>query len=230
MRLATRPANGALISVRASCWFAIDVSARAWASAASATCWFTSAARRSLSVMPPVFRRLSARSFSTRAWAWFASATARDARDRSAFRRKSVGSRTARTSPWAARAPSSRRIWRRRAATSATTCTWARGLRVPVRTTSSWRSRCSTVTVRTGTPRGFASGAVRAVPSQPAAARAASAIPNRFLRVIRFLPLSGPAGRPMWRCRGDHGPSRSAARPGRWRGRAAPPGAGSRPG
>src|SRR6185295_2286013 len=165
MRLATRPENGALISVRESCWFTIDASARAWASAASATCRFTSAARRSLSVMPPVLRRLSARSFSTRAWAWFASPTARDARARSALSRKSVGSSTASTSPCAARAPSSRRIWRRRAATSATTCTWARGRKVPVSTTSSCRSRCWTVTVRTGTPRGFASGAVWAVRS-----------------------------------------------------------------
>ena len=82
-RLATRPVKGALICVRASCWAAIAVSAFTWASEASATWRATWAVRWSLSVMPPVFSRLSARSLSARAWARLASATARAAFARS---------------------------------------------------------------------------------------------------------------------------------------------------
>ena len=52
-------------------------SVRAWADDASATWTATCAARRSLSVMPPVFSRLSARSSSALACARLASATSR---------------------------------------------------------------------------------------------------------------------------------------------------------
>jgi hypothetical protein len=61
----------------------MDSSAFACATPASATCSATSAESRSLSVIPPVFSRLSARSFSATAWALLASAVARAAFARS---------------------------------------------------------------------------------------------------------------------------------------------------
>ena len=100
--------------------------------------------------MPPVFRRLPARSSSTLACARFASATSSMAFARSRASRRSLSSRTAITAPCATRSPSSLRTRISRAATSATTGTCARGCSEPVSVSVSVRSRVSTVDVRTG--------------------------------------------------------------------------------
>jgi hypothetical protein len=100
----------------------------------------------------------------------------------------------------------------RRAETSATTCTWARGLRVPVSTRASSISRRSTVAVRTGTPFTFSAGVLALPPPQAAAARAPRARLERsiFLMAVFLLTVGSLAADP-----GDRGPSRNAE----WRGR-----------
>ena len=169
-RFATRPAKGARISVRASCCAAMALSALTCATRRLGHLQGDLRGQVVLAVMPPVFSRLSARSFSaTRVGCGWP----RPPRARPSPARCSGGSRSRRARP-AARPPRRARLRRARRGpaarcTSATSSTCARGRSVPVSTSVSSRSRVSTAAVRTGTPR--CTGAAEARGSPPQAER-----------------------------------------------------------
>ena len=187
--------------------------------------------------MPPVFSRLSARSFSTSAWARLASATASAARARSCGQAV-VGvvehGQDARPRPRVA--PSSRTTLSRRAWTSATTCTWARGRRVPVSTSAvvevaaSPRPPCAPA--RPGLASGVAVWAAAAAGGgeQRSAARAAEDGTAAFLVPVIDALRAGRHGRRAGRSSEGPAPSRSAGWRARWRGCRGPGRGCSRPG
>ena len=133
-------------------------------------------------------------------------------------------SSTASSSPFATRAPSSlQRRASSRAATSATTCTWARGRACPVSTTSSSRSRCLDGGGAHGDAARASVAAASGSPPSRRRARAAAAASSRKASCRHGVPRAVRGQRQAcdWR-RAGPGPSRSAARRARWRGRGAP--------
>ena len=249
MRFATRPAKGARTWVRESCWPAIATSARTWASEASATCSAT-CGREVVLVGDAAGLQEVVRALLLGERVGAVGLGHGQRRPRAVVGEAVVGvvedgedvalRRRAR--------PPSRSTRRRRAGTSATTWTWARGLSVPVRTTSSAgpasrRRRCGR-RGRAGPRRVVGVAAAEQAARQAGEERRGAAGIESSSRASVSIPAGGVVGvtgvgrrrsvvvrRRWWRWRGSArgpspagpGPSRSAARRARSRARAAPP-------